>query len=470
MKKSLLILFLFIYTAGISQFIKKDYTAVFEKFQTHFNNNHLDKILASFSPETSTPPEKIKPALEALRSNFGNIESFRFVRLEPDSSGIIKVIFDYSVMGVQLTLDKDQKIKKISIRPFKDFDNANSGKPVVNNLSSSGKTISEEQLNSIFEYAKSFPNNSQLSIALIDEGKPTFYGVLKRNDTLHYAENIKGQFEIGSLTKVFTSTILAEKILENELKLEDNVFDILNMNSKHEISLLSLANHTSGLPRLPSNLDLTKVDQENPYKDYGENELRSYLQGDLSFLKTAPKTYQYSNLGTGLLGYTLTKSSNQSFESLLKKYIFSKYGMVSSTTDKSNALKLIKGRNTKGEITKNWDLGVLEGAGAIISNVEDLSKFVMAQFNTNNIALEKTRKKTAKANSMMDLGLGWHIRRSNDQKPWFWHNGGTGGYTSSLTFNPETKNGVIILSNVSAFHPKMSNIDQLNFQLMETLD
>lgn len=470
MKKLFLILFLFIYIAGVSQFTQKDYTSVFEKFQTDFNNNHLDKIIASFSPETSTPTAKIKPALETLRSTFGNIESFRFVRFDPDSSAIIKIIFDYSVMGVQLSLDKDNKIKKISIRPFKDFDNSNSGKLLVNNLSSSGKKISEEQLKYVFEYAKSFPNNSQLSIALINEGEPTFYGILKRNDTLHYQENQKAQFEIGSLTKVFTSTILAEKIIENELNLDDNVFDILKMKPSYEISLLSLANHTSGLPRLPSNLDLTTVDQENPYKDYGENELQTYLQGDLSFLQTTPKKYQYSNLGTGLLGYVLTKSSNQSLESLLHKYVFSKYDMTSSTTDKSKALQLVKGRNKKGMITKNWDMGVLAGAGAIISNVDDLSKFVLAQFDRNNITLNKTREKTTKANSTMDVALGWHIRKSNDQKPWFWHNGGTGGYTTSLTFNPVTKNGVIILSNVSAFHPKMSSIDRLNFRLMETLD
>ena len=70
----------------------------------------------------------------------------------------------------------------------------------------------------------------------------------------------------------------------------------------------------------------------------------------------------------------------------------------------------------------------------------------------------------------MQIGLGWHIPKSSWGKDFFWHNGGTGGYTSSLAMDIEQQNAIIILSNISAFHPEMSNIDNLCFDLMKSLE
>ncbi|MBL4648320.1 MAG: hypothetical protein JKY03_01215, partial [Aureispira sp.] len=65
---------------------------------------------------------------------------------------------------------------------------------------------------------------------------------------------------------------------------------------------------------------------------------------------------------------------------------------------------------------------------------------------------------------------GWHIITSKTGKKLHWHNGGTGGYTASMALDVPNKKGVVLLSNVSAFHPKTGNIDALVFKLMETLE
>jgi hypothetical protein len=70
----------------------------------------------------------------------------------------------------------------------------------------------------------------------------------------------------------------------------------------------------------------------------------------------------------------------------------------------------------------------------------------------------------------MDIGLGWHILKSQAKNPWYWHNGAAGGYSSSIAIDVIAKNGIIILSNVSAFNPNMGNIDKLCFELMKTLE
>jgi hypothetical protein len=70
----------------------------------------------------------------------------------------------------------------------------------------------------------------------------------------------------------------------------------------------------------------------------------------------------------------------------------------------------------------------------------------------------------------MKIALGWHIIKTEKEFNWVWHNGGTGGYSSSMVLDAGKKNGVIILSNVSAFNTKMKNIDNLCFELMKQIE
>ena len=332
--------------------------------------------------------------------------------------------------------------------------------------------ISEEESELIYEKSKGFPNNTQIAIAMIDEGEVYFYGVKRVNDSLRSVQNEQSVFEIGSISKVFTSTLLANSVIDQQLALDDpiNKFAKTEIKSKQEISFKSLANHTSGLPRLPSNLNLFLADPQNPYKDYDAELLESYLKEDIVLAQDPGEKYAYSNLGAGLIGYLLSKKEGMTYAELLQAKIFSKYEMSSSTLDRSQVeQKLIKGLNQEGEEVSNWDFDVLAGAGGILSSVSDLSKFAIAQFDDSNTELALTRKKTFTVNKNMDMGLGWHIIKTKSGDELHWHNGGTGGYTSSIAIDVEKNRAIIILSNVSAFNKAMGNIDQLCFELMESL-
>ena len=333
--------------------------------------------------------------------------------------------------------------------------------------------IDKEQSELIFNRTKSFPNNTQLSIALINNMEISFIGIKRTNDTISLIDNYQDAFEIGSITKVFTATLLSNFVTDQKLELNDNIQDFFDfkINIDKEITFKELANHTSGLPRLPSNLNLLIVDQDNPYKDYDKEKLTEYLTSEIKLNQEPGIKYEYSNLGAGILGFELANMSKSSYENLLQEKIFLKYRMVNSTSKREELKsKLIKGLNPYGETTSNWDFDVLAGGGAIFSTVEDLSKFGLAQFNEKNIELSLTQKPTFKVNDNMSIGLGWHILKRKNGGELIWHNGGTGGYTSSMALDLENKNGIIILSNVSAFNKEMGNIDQLCFGLINTLD
>ena len=80
-------------------------------------------------------------------------------------------------------------------------------------------------------------------------------------------------FEIGSITKVFTSLILADMAVRGEVKLDDPVAKFLPPTVKvperdgRKITLLDLSNQVSGLPRMPDNFK--PADMGDPYVDYG---------------------------------------------------------------------------------------------------------------------------------------------------------------------------------------------------------
>ena len=113
---------------------------------------------------------------------------------------------------------------------------------------------------------------------------------------------------------------------------------------------------------------------------------------------------------------------------------------------KSNKL-LVKGLSNTGNELENMYLDALAPAGSVISSVEDLAKYGLAQFDNSNNDLELIRRKTFKLNNRVSLGLGWFILKAK-KNTWLNHDGNTGGYSSSMFIDVENKNGVIILTNV----------------------
>lgn len=443
---------------------------IVDEFERSYNLGNYDTIFSSFSVEMqqARPLEKTIDFFSDLRSHAGKIRSKNFIEFQNGTYASYKADFEKATLCLNISVDESRKINGLFIKPYPGEKTEN--KNVVNALTD----LSKEQTEIIFNQLKVFPNKTQVSIAFIENGRTQFYGIVKENDTIKYIDNKDKVFEIGSVSKIFTATLLADAVLGKKVKLDDKINPCYHFQFKDNIQLdfKSLANHTSGLERLPSNLDLSKVDANNPYNEYDKDKLNSYLKNELKLSPNTPgKEYHYSNLGAGLLGYTLGIVQKSDYESLLKDKVFKKYKMTNSFTDRNQIkTELVKGLNDKGNEVSNWDFDVLLGAGGILSTVHDLSKFAIAQFDARNKDLTLTRIPTFTVNEEMKIGLGWHILKTGPDREVFWHNGGTGGYSSSIAIDIQYKNGIVILSNVSAFHPDMGNIDKLCFELMKYLE
>ena len=322
----------------------------------------------------------------------------------------------------------------------------------------------------VFDKVKTLPNQAELAIAIIENGKVNFVGVKREQDSTVFLHNKDKVFEIGSITKVFTGTLLATYVEEGSLERSASIQDYLDFSLKDsvEISFEQLATHTSGLPRVPPELE--KVSLENPYKNFGEAQLKNYLSNSLKLNQAPGLKCDYSNLGGGLLGHVLSLARGMSYEELLQKDLFTKYGMTSSTSKRSRVGKmLVKGLNDKGEEVSNWDMSVLVGAGGILSSVSDLAVFALAQFDEANLSLKRSRTELFKVTEDFAMGYGWSIVKMPSGEKWNWHNGGTGGYTSSMILDVGQKKGVIILSNITALGKLTQKINELGPELMDVM-
>jgi CubicO group peptidase (beta-lactamase class C family) len=295
-------------------------------------------------------------------------------------------------------------------------------------------------------------------------------------------------YEIGSITKVFTALLLAN-MAENELvNLTDPVQKFLPISVQMpvydgtEITLIDLVSHTSGLPRIPSNLndfkDYLSLDfVKNPYASYTPQRLYAFLSKHI--LKTKPGTkYSYSNLGMGLLGHALAHREAKTFEELVVSRICNPLAMNDTRITLSPDQKSRLAQGYQGVFTisslclsfpaTNWDIPTLAGAGALRSTVNDLLKFLSANIGITQTPLSKAIETTQvvrhKIKPTMSIAMGWHIQNPNcPDDSIVWHNGGTGGYMSYMGFNKKHRVGVVILSNST------SSVDEAGVRILKTL-
>ncbi|HLH42183.1 MAG TPA: serine hydrolase [Bryobacteraceae bacterium] len=276
-------------------------------------------------------------------------------------------------------------------------------------------------------------------------------------------------FEIGSISKVFTSLLLAEMVSRNQVALDDPAAKYLPEHVKmpersgKSITLLDLSTHTSGLPRLPTNM--RPKDLRNPYADYSVDDLYQFLSG--SELPRDPgSAFEYSNLGGGLLGHVLASRAGTDYESLIRSRVTRPLGMPDTGITLSSVQKqrMATGHTAMLAPTANWDLPTLAGAGALRSSANDMLTFLEAFLGFKETLLAPAIKamfEVRRTAGEAKIGLGWLISSTGGRET-VWHNGGTGGFRSFVGYNPKERIGVVVLSN--AFTP--SGIDDIGFHLL----
>lgn len=273
-------------------------------------------------------------------------------------------------------------------------------------------------------------------------------------------------FEIGSISKVFTTILLADQVTLGTMKLSDPIIKYLPagvtapVRNGKEITLQDLATHTSGLPRLPTNIN--PADATNPFADYSAQLTYDFLS-NYELPRDIGATYEYSNYAMGLLGHILELHTGKSYETLITEKIAGPYQMENTKVVLTDAMKqrLARGHAFQQEV-RNWDFQTMAGAGGIKSTATDMVEFMKANMSTRATSLGKAMKmshQVAYAKDGFEIGLGWHYVKGKNTV--VWHNGRTAGYSSFAGFIEGTTIGVIVLSNSN------ETIDDLGLKILD---
>lgn len=288
-------------------------------------------------------------------------------------------------------------------------------------------------------------------------------------------------FEIGSISKTFTTLLLADAVVRGELKLDDPVERWLPQNKGFPggvhlrdrkgdpVRLIDLATHRSGLPRVPDNMPTTV--RFNPYADYGEHELLTYLRSRAVTVeadaadpgKAQPATrlrgeaYEYSNLGVGLLGYVLGRALGSGYAEALRERVLKPLALNATYVDvpRDARVRLADGHYVENGMTPkratHWTFDALAGAGALVMSGNDMARYAQAAAGFIDTPLLAAfalaqRKHAEGPNAINPQGLAW-IQAPLNGRTLFTHNGQTGGFASSLWLDPDAGAAVAVLSN-----------------------
>jgi CubicO group peptidase (beta-lactamase class C family) len=294
-------------------------------------------------------------------------------------------------------------------------------------------------------------------------------------------------FEIGSISKTFTALILAQMVAQHKVKLDEPVRELLPPGTVAkpegaEITLLDLATQSSGLPRMPDNFH--PADAQDPYADYRPANLYEFLAKH-GVSKPADARFNYSNLGLGLLGQALANRAAVAYPQLLAAEVTRPLGLTDTVVGLSpeQEKRFAPGYSASHKPAHAWHLDALAGAGAVRSTAADMLTYLEAQLHPDRIphpqapaavgspsetlaaALEMCHQLRADALPGMKVGLAWLFQTKSGA---FWHNGGTGGYSSYALFNPQEDYSVVVLFNTT-IDQAGSFADRLGEHLAERL-
>lgn len=279
-------------------------------------------------------------------------------------------------------------------------------------------------------------------------------------------------FEIGSVTKAFTATLLANLIQTGEVALSDSVRTYLPSTvsgpSRNgiEITLEHLVTHTSALPYFPPNL--TNADPENPYADFSVDNLYSLL--NTFRLPRDPGTgYEYSNVGVGLLGHALALRGGKSYEELLRERLLDPLGMSETRIRLTPEQIGRRATGYSGVVARPpFEMASLEGAGALYSSTSDLLTFL--EFNcglrTNSLSSAFANAATMRRAtdiSGIHIGLVWWLLPIAGDTVVF-HEGNTIGQTAFVGYRRNPKRAVVVLTNARV--NQYANVEDIGLNLL----
>ena len=256
-------------------------------------------------------------------------------------------------------------------------------------------------------------------------------------------EHAGSRFEIGSITKAVTGTVLARLVLDGTTSLDAPISTWLDGGDNGSITLEQLATHTSGLPRLAPNHAHPGYRPADPYASYDAALAEAALRpSDRSSIGQ----FSYSNYGYQLLGLCIERVTGRPLPELFEEIVLRPAGMATATTDPAD--EVLQGTDDDGSPVDNWTL-LLHGPGGINGRVDDLLRLATAVAGATDARLAEALAFATEARADgpgAAVGLGWLLHPAGI----VCCGGGTAGFSTYVATHRAERGAVAIAVNRSA--------------------
>lgn len=290
--------------------------------------------------------------------------------------------------------------------------------------------------------------NARITVGVIDRGviDYTVYGkngieLSKSNDN----------YEIGSITKTFTASLVNKAVIDGTINLDETIDNYIDLPDRDGYpTIKSLLTHTSGYKdwyfetQMVSNFFTKNNDYYGISKETLIDRISKVVLEDKDY------DFRYSSFGTSVLGLVLENVYNDSYCSLVKRYVSGDLSLENTICS-----------NDTIDLDSSWDWHENDAylpAGGLVSNIDDMLRYAQLLLsNDNGDIITNTQNSLAVINAgsavnekmnihIDEIGMNWIIDNTNHI---IWHNGGTGHYNSYIGIDKLNNRAVVILSNLS---------------------
>jgi len=306
--------------------------------------------------------------------------------------------------------------------------------------------ISKITFEDMLVYTTKNNKDAIITVGIIQNGSISYTIYGKNGETLPQKEHI---YEIGSITKTITVSLLFKAIDDGKIKLDDNIDKYLDLPQKdYYPTIRRLITHTSGYKNqyLEKQIIFNFLKGRNAFYCISNEQLINRI-GKIN-LKDKDYNFSYSNFGISIIGAVLSEIYGKDFTVLINDYAQEEFGLTKTIVSDSS-----------GNLDNYWDWAnndVYIPAGALTSTIEDMLKYAQLQIHETPeyilgmqkalVDVNKSSARNNKINMHIDsIGAAWIIDNHNDI---IWHNGGTGHFNSYLGFDRNNKTAVVVLSNL----------------------
>ncbi|HHY82734.1 MAG TPA: beta-lactamase family protein [Clostridiales bacterium] len=306
--------------------------------------------------------------------------------------------------------------------------------------------IPEMTFDEMLAYTTKGNKDAVITVGIVDNGNMTYNVYGENGNELAKEEHI---YEIGSITKTFTASLLCKAVSEGIISLDDSIDEYLDLPEKdYYPTIRRLATHTSGYKGyyFEKPMIANFLHNENGFNGISEEMLISRL-GKIT-LDDADYAFNYSNFGMAVLGAVLEQVYNEDYTKLMNDYISEDLGLANTRISDGSA-----------DLKNYWKWSESDAympAGALLSSITDMMQYASMQINGIPDYVSAAHEALAEVNTSSSsyekmginidsIGVGWVIDNKNSI---IWHNGGTSSYNSYIGFNKEKQIGVVVLSNL----------------------